>query len=58
MALTTYSTLKTEIENWAHRSNIDASTVDTFIDLAEAEFNVRLRTVDQDLQHPFYQSAV
>lgn len=48
MALTTYSTLKTEIENWAHRSNIDASTVDTFIDLAEAEFNVRLRTVDQE----------
>ena len=40
--------MKAEIENWAHRSNITTDTVDTFIDLAEAEFNVRLRTVDQE----------
>jgi len=43
-----YTDLKAAITDWAHRSNIDAGVIDTFIDLAEAEFNVRLRTVDQE----------
>ena len=43
-----YTDLKSAITDWAHRSNIDSTTVDTFIDLAEAEFNARLRTVDQE----------
>ena len=42
-----YSELKAAISDWAHRSNVSAQA-DTFIDLAEAEFNVRLRTVDQE----------
>lgn len=40
--------MKSTLTDWAHRSNIPSATVDTFIDLAEAEFNVRLRTVDQE----------
>lgn len=43
-----YSDLKTEITDWAHRSNVSGAKVQTFIELAEAEFNVRLRTVDQE----------
>lgn len=43
-----YSELKTAIADWAHRSNLASATIDTFIDLAEAEFNARLRTVDQE----------
>lgn len=48
MALATYTDLKTTLEDWAHRSNLSSTTVDTFIDLAEAEFNVRLRCLDQE----------
>ncbi len=42
-----YTELKAAVSDWAHRSDV-ASQVDTFIDLAEAEFNNRLRTVDQE----------
>ncbi len=42
-----YTDLKSAISDWAHRSDV-ATQVDTFIDLAEAEFNNRLRTVDQE----------
>ena len=42
-----HSELKAAITSWAHRSDV-AAQVDTFIDLAEAEFNNRLRTVDQE----------
>ena len=44
----TYTELKAAIAEWAHRSNIPATTIDLFIDLAEAEFNVRLRCVEQE----------
>lgn len=44
----TYSELKATIAEWAHRANIPAATVDTFIDLAEAEFNNRLRCSEQE----------
>lgn len=43
-----YTELKTAIADWAHRSDITDSTLDLFIDLAEAEFNNRLRTVEQE----------
>ena len=42
-----YSELTAAITSWAHRSDV-ASQADTFIQLAEAEFNTRLRTVDQE----------
>lgn len=43
-----YTELKTAIADWAHRSDITDSTLDLFIDLAEAEFNNRLRTAEQE----------
>ena len=43
-----YSELKTAVADWAHRSNVPTLTVDLFIDLAEAEFNNRLRCVEQE----------
>ncbi|MCD6674844.1 MAG: hypothetical protein LT106_18580 [Burkholderiaceae bacterium] len=43
-----YADLKAAVADWAHRSNVPASTVDLFIDLAEAEFNNRLRCVEQE----------
>ena len=43
-----YSELKAAVSDWAHRSNIADATVDLFIDLAEAEFNNRLRCVEQE----------
>lgn len=43
-----YSELKSAVADWAHRSDIADATVDLFIDLAEAEFNARLRTADQE----------
>ena len=43
-----YSELKAAIAEWAHRSNVPAATIDLFIDLAEAEFNLRLRCVEQE----------
>lgn len=43
-----YSELKAAIAEWAHRSNVPATTIDLFIDLAEAEFNLRLRCVEQE----------
>ena len=42
MAITSYSTLKTAIENWSHRSDLD-SVIDDFIDLAESRLNRLLR---------------
>lgn len=48
MALSTYTDLKSAIADWAHRSNVSTATIDTFIDLAEAEFNNRLRCVEQE----------
>jgi len=48
MALATYTDLKAAIADWAHRSNVSTSTIDTFIDLAESEFNNRLRCVEQE----------
>jgi hypothetical protein len=42
-----YTELKAAITSWAHRSDVSAQA-DTFIALAEAEFNTRLRTVDQE----------
>lgn len=44
----TYTELKAAIAEWAHRANIPAATIDLFIDLAEAEFNIRLRCVEQE----------
>lgn len=44
----TYTELKAAIAEWAHRANIPAATVDTFIDFAEAEFNNRLRMSEQE----------
>jgi hypothetical protein len=43
MSLTTYSGLKTEIQDWAIRADMSA-TVDTLIDLFEAWANRNLRT--------------
>ena len=43
-----YTSLKAAISEWAHRANIPATTIDLFIDLAEAEFNIRLRCVEQE----------
>ena len=48
MALATYTDLKAAVADWAHRSNVSTSTIDTFIDLAESEFNNRLRCVEQE----------
>ena len=48
MAIGTYAQLKSAIADWAHRSNVSDSTIDTLIDLAESEFNNRLRCVDQE----------
>lgn len=42
-----YTELTAAITSWAHRSDVSAQA-DTFIQLAEAEFNTRLRTVDQE----------
>jgi len=42
-----YTELVAAITSWAHRSDVSAQA-DTFIQLAEAEFNTRLRTVDQE----------
>lgn len=43
-----YGELKAAVTDWAHRSNVPAPTVDLFIDLAEAEFNNRLRCGEQE----------
>lgn len=40
--------LKAAIAEWAHRANISTATVETFIVLAEAEFNNRLRMSEQE----------
>jgi len=42
-----YTELVAAITSWSHRSDV-AAQADTFIQLAEAEFNTRLRTVDQE----------
>lgn len=53
----TYTELKAAIAEWAHRANIPAATVDTFIDLAEAEFNNRLRCSEQETVDTFTVTA-
>lgn len=45
MPITTYSELKTEAASFAHRDDL-ASSMDTFIDLAEADMQVRADLVD------------
>ena len=47
MAITSYSTLKTAIEAWTHRSDLSA-VVDDFIDLTEARLNRELRVSQQE----------
>jgi len=42
MAITSYSTLKTAIADWSHRSDL-TNQIDDFIDIAEARFNRALR---------------
>lgn len=44
----TFAQLKAALIEWAHRSNIPATTVDLFVALAEAEFNSRLRCGEQE----------
>lgn len=48
MALANYSDLVNAVADWAHRSDIASGTIDSFISLAEAEFNNRLRCVEQE----------
>lgn len=43
--ITTYSELKTAIESWSHRTDL-TSKVDDFIDLCEADLQVKCKTVD------------
>lgn len=45
MPITTYSELKTEVANFAHRDDL-TSSMDTFIDLAEADMQVRAKMVE------------
>lgn len=47
MSITTYDELKTAIESWQHRSDL-TYLVGDFITLAEAKFNRRLRTRQQE----------
>ena len=47
MAITSYSTLKTAIAAWAHRSDL-TDVIDDFIDIAESHFNRELRVSQQE----------
>jgi len=47
MAIDTYATLKTAIENWTHRSDLD-SVIDDFIDLTESRLNRELQVSQQE----------
>jgi hypothetical protein len=49
MAIDTYATLKTAIENWTHRSDLD-SVIDDFIDLTEARLNRDLLVSQQEVR--------
>ena len=49
MAITSYSTLKTAIEAWTHRSDL-SSVVDDFIDIAESRMNRELRVSQQEVR--------
>ena len=45
MAINTWDTLKSSISTWLNRSDLDSQIPD-FIKLAEADFNIRIRTSD------------
>jgi len=47
MAIDTYATLKSAIENWTHRSDL-GSYIDDFIDLAESRLNRELQVSQQE----------
>ncbi len=47
MAITTYDELKTAIANWLARTDL-TTEIDDFIDIAEAEFNRKLRISDME----------
>jgi len=49
MAIDTYATLKSAIENWTHRSDLD-SVIDDFIDLTEARLNRDLLVSQQEVR--------
>lgn len=49
MAITTYTELKTAIQNWAKRSDI-LSVIDDFIDLTESDIWQRLRIRDMETE--------
>ena len=49
MAITSYSTLKTAIESWTHRSDLD-SVVDDFIDITESRLNRLLRVSQMEVR--------
>lgn len=52
MSLSDYTSLKASITDWLHRSDVSASAgvVDDFIDMAEAEFGLTLRTRSMEAQ--------
>lgn len=45
MSISSYDELKTAVEDWSHRSDL-TSKVDDFIDLTEADLQVKCKTVD------------
>jgi hypothetical protein len=47
MSITTYEELKTAIQSWQHRSDLN-SVVGDFVTLAEAKFNRRIRARQQE----------
>ncbi len=48
MAITTYSELKSAIENWLHRGSTLSARYDDFIDLCEADLQVRAKLTQWD----------
>lgn len=49
MAITSYSTLKTAIAAWSHRSDL-TDVIDDFIDIAESRMNRELRVSQQEVR--------
>ncbi len=50
MAINSYSTLQTAIQDWMDRSDVSGDVAD-FISLAEARFNRELGLIEVDLIH-------
>lgn len=52
MSLADYTALKASIADWIHRADVSATSgqVDDFIDMAEAEFNAKLRVRSMESQ--------